>query len=417
MMVSSDSPPRYFTLSLSARPTRVAVALRASADWKTDTVILLEALSRRWRGRGIASQEGDLAKPCLIWYWRKSASVPRRNVGQSLSDRNLPPRPAVGIGVRRALLALVVAIAASCESGPAPVVTQTPTPGSPSIAPLAGGWVTIRDEDAGFSVSYPATWNRATTTLTPQLSDPHEIFAVGSYPLHPGARAHCVQYPVNAIEDLRPADALVWLAERQAGGSFRPRRGLFLRSDLRATDESPACLQEPKVFFHGITAFEDRGRDFEVYVAWGSDAPVKTTRAALAVLDSLQFDPGPVAAPGPRCGMLNPAGPEYNTVMLPIEAAPGSEVVLSGPTFRGEDGRYFPADRLEVWFNTKVPTSQVPNAEPIAPVRSFALRRSGTWSGARSAPTSRCPTSDQGATRSPSLCSTNGATGGGSLTS
>jgi len=42
------------------------------------------------------------------------------------------------------------------------------------------------------------------------------------------------------------------------------------------------------------------------------------------------------------------------------------EVVLSGPTFRGEDGRFFPS-RLEVWFNTKVPTSQVPNAEPIAP--------------------------------------------------
>lgn len=44
--------------------------------------------------------------------------------------------------------------------------------------------------------------------------------------------------------------------------------------------------------------------------------------------------------------MLNPAGREYNTVMLPMEAAPGEEVVLSGPTFRGEDGRFFPADRL-----------------------------------------------------------------------
>jgi hypothetical protein len=289
------------------------------------------------------------------------------NVGHDLSDRNLPPGPAVDTDVRRALLVLIVAIGASCQSGPAPIPTQTPTPGQPSTAPPAGGWVTIRDEDAGFSVSYPATWHRATTTLTPQLSDPHEIFAVGSYPLRPGAPPHCLQYPVNAIEDLRPTDALVWLAERRAGGPFPPRSGLFLRSDLRATDESPACLQEPKVFFHGITAFEDQGREFEVYVAWGSDAPVKKTRATLAVLDSLQFDPGPVVPPRPRCGMLDPAGPEYNTVMLPVEASPGAEVVLSGPTFRGEDGRYFPADRLEVWFNTKVPTSQVPSAEPIAP--------------------------------------------------
>jgi len=246
------------------------------------------------------------------------------------------------------------------------VVTQTPTPGSPSTAPPVG-WVTTRDDDAGFSVSYPATWHRATTTLTPQLSDPHEILAVGSYSLRPGAPPHCVQYPVNAIEDLRPTDALIWLAERRAGGPFPPRGGLFLRSDLRVTDESPACVREPNLFFHGITAFEDQGRDFEVYVAWGSDAQAKRRRAALAVLDSLQFDSGPVASPRPRCGMLNPAGPEYNTVMLPAEAAPGAEVVLSGPTFRGENGRYFPADRLEVWFNTKVPYSQVPSAEPIAP--------------------------------------------------
>jgi hypothetical protein len=53
--------------------------------------------------------------------------------------------------------------------------------------------------------------------------------------------------------------------------------------------------------------------------------------------------------------------------MLPTRAAPGDEVVISGPTFRGEDGRYFPSDRLEVWFNTELPTSQAPNASPIAP--------------------------------------------------
>ena len=46
---------------------------------------------------------------------------------------------------------------------------------------------------------------------------------------------------------------------------------------------------ETKVFFHGIKAFEDRGGDFEVYVAWGSDAPAKKRRAALALLDWLQF--------------------------------------------------------------------------------------------------------------------------------
>jgi hypothetical protein len=41
-------------------------------------------------------------------------------------------------------------------------------------------------------------------------------------------------------------------------------------------------------------------------------------------------------------------------------------VVVHGPTFRGEDWRYYPSDRLEVWWNTRVPTSQAPY-EPIRP--------------------------------------------------
>lgn len=51
--------------------------------------------------------------------------------------------------------------------------------------------------------------------------------------------------------------------------------------------------------------------------------------------------------------------------MMPSRGAPGDEIVLSGPTFRSEDGRFFHADRLEVWFNTKVPTSEVPDAQPF----------------------------------------------------
>lgn len=73
-----------------------------------------------------------------------------------------------------------------------------------------------------------ASWN---TTLTPQLSDPHEILAVGSYPLRPGVGPHCVQYPVNAIEDLAPNDTLVWLngGQRQRVGVAR---ALALSPDL-----------------------------------------------------------------------------------------------------------------------------------------------------------------------------------------
>lgn len=106
--------------------------------------------------------------------------------------------------------------------------------------------------------------------------------------------------PERAAEmrvDLAPTDALVWVAERQAAGPFPPRRGLFLRSDLRAIDESPACLREPKTFFHGTTAFEDQGRDFEVYAAWGQDAPPETRRTTLAVPGQPAVRPRAARAP------------------------------------------------------------------------------------------------------------------------
>jgi hypothetical protein len=124
-------------------------------------------------------------------------------------------------------------------------------------------------------------------------------------------------------------------------------------------------LAKPKTFFHGIAAFEDSGRAFEVYVAWGKDASAPTKRTALAVLDSLTFDPGPMASSRPHCGTLDLGGGRYNIIMFPTVATPGEEVVLSGPTLRDEGGRFYPASRIEVWFNTSVPKSEVPNGAPI----------------------------------------------------
>jgi hypothetical protein len=260
---------------------------------------------------------------------------------------------------------MVVAAMAGCTGGPTPAATSGAA-GSPPVHAVPGGWLTFRDGDLGFSAAYPATWHRASSTLTPHLSDPREILAVASYPLRADG-SRCSQYPVNAIEDLGSDDALVWLAERRPGLGYPVRRGLFLRSDLRAGDDSPGCLSKPKMFMHWVTAFADQGRAFDVYVAWGKNASTATKRSALGVLNSLQFDPAPDAPAHPRCGRLDPGGKRYRTAMLPTKAAPGDEIVLSGPTLRAEDGRYFPSDRVEIWFNTKVPTTQVPNATPIAP--------------------------------------------------
>jgi hypothetical protein len=212
------------------------------------------------------------------------------------------------------------------------------------------------DEAAGFTVSYPASWHLAKTSLTPILSSPHEIFSVGTYPLVPGGL--CAQFPSKAIEDLGPRDALVSVQEASPFQGIRPT--LFGPTDGTGRDESPGCTHTPKEFIHRWIPFASDGRAFYAYVAMGVDATRSTRRSAWGVLDSLVFERGPGAPATPRCGVINVGSKAYGTVMLPTHAAAGEQVVLSGSTYRGEDGRYYPADRLEVWFNTKVPSTQVP---------------------------------------------------------
>jgi hypothetical protein len=57
----------------------------------------------------------------------------------------------------------------------------------------------------------------------------------------------------------------------------------------------------------------------------------------------------------PDCGVLDVASDHYGTKIRPTSGPPGTEVVLSGTTVRGEDGRWAPSDRLEAWWNTGVP--------------------------------------------------------------
>jgi hypothetical protein len=59
-------------------------------------------------------------------------------------------------------------------------------------------------------------WRQAPEPLTPQLADPAEVLAVGTYPLRPGGE-RCEHWPVRALEDLGPEDALVVVYEVRSG--------------------------------------------------------------------------------------------------------------------------------------------------------------------------------------------------------
>jgi hypothetical protein len=75
-----------------------------------------------------------------------------------------------------------------------------------------------------------------------------------------------------------------------------------------------------------------------------------------------------------KCGTLDVGSDRYGSHIRPQRGESGDTVVVHGPTFRGEDWRYFPSDRLEIWWNTRVPTSQ----GPYGPIRPGPIRHLAT---------------------------------------
>lgn len=67
----------------------------------------------------------------------------------------------------------------------------------------------------------------------------------------------------------------------------------------------------------------------------------------------------------PDCGVIELTSEAYDTDIDPDRGPPGTTVSLFGTTLRGEDGRWAPADRLEAWWNTEVPASEVPGGKPV----------------------------------------------------
>jgi hypothetical protein len=76
----------------------------------------------------------------------------------------------------------------------------------------------------------------------------------------------------------------------------------------------------------------------------------------------------PAASEGPdqrpRCGVVSLTSPRYGSHIDPTSGQAGQTIEVFGLTFRGEDGRFFPSRRLEVWWNARVPASEVPDAQP-----------------------------------------------------
>jgi N-acetylneuraminic acid mutarotase len=150
--------------------------------------------------------------------------------------------------------------------------------------------VAYRDGRAGFEIRYPAWWFRAEDRLTPNLADPTELISLGTFPLA-HRQANCAQFPTSAIEDLGPSDVLITIW-RWSSSRGHPARPTFPAGEgdpavLHNGDESPDCLSAPKEFDRWWIGFDDRGRDYQVYVAMGPDVSEQTERQVWDILNSL----------------------------------------------------------------------------------------------------------------------------------
>jgi hypothetical protein len=160
----------------------------------------------------------------------------------------------------------------------------------------AAHWTTSSDPINGFSVTYPDDWMKASQSLTPELSDPHEILSLGTYPLRPGGKACIDAYlPGNALADLGTGDVFITL-QAASGQGMPPRPAAFGPDAARiAFDGLPACDGYGALSLRGWWfAFADQGTGFYAFVALGPgvahDAQVE--RLVWHVLDSLRFQPG-----------------------------------------------------------------------------------------------------------------------------
>lgn len=73
-------------------------------------------------------------------------------------------------------------------------------------------------DDAGrYEISYPREWFLAESSLTPNLSDPSELFSV-AFPLV-YRETDCAHMPKGALDVMGPSDVFVSVQERKALGS------------------------------------------------------------------------------------------------------------------------------------------------------------------------------------------------------
>ena len=195
--------------------------------------------------------------------------------GTSAKKRNVMSVVGVFRTVRRSVAALVLGLVLAACTGS---ITET-----------------VELPDFGIALSHPSDWYLAEVNLTPNLSQPREVFSLGSFPLNPGG-PNCAQIPSQALHDLEATDVFVTVQERSGAdpSGFDPRPDRFGPTPGSTDNVFYECLEPEERndvgTIHWIW-FTDENRYFHVLVGIGRDASAESVSAVWNVLDELIIEP------------------------------------------------------------------------------------------------------------------------------
>jgi hypothetical protein len=98
--------------------------------------------------------------------------------------------------------------------------------------------------------------------------------------------------PVDALKRMGPQDAFVKVKERHGEAQFPARPDRFRLTGEVEHGDAATCAPNENQLDEYWFDFRDARRGFHVLVAVGRDAPPARREEALALLDSLRFEPG-----------------------------------------------------------------------------------------------------------------------------
>lgn len=81
----------------------------------------------------------------------------------------------------------------------------------------------------------------------------------------------------------------------------------------------------------------------------------------------------------PDCGQIDVGSDDYGLELTRTEATAGTTIGVAGTTLRGEDGRWAPAGRIEMWWNTEVPDGQPIDEGPVVELLEVTEMEACTW--------------------------------------